>query len=119
MWGMGSPKELEKKKNLHDAAVDALVIVGSEDVFYQQLSDDDRNEFLNRLPKTRTTFLEIEGGNHSGFAHYGPQMIRPLWPSNPIKDGERSITLDEQQDAIVAATITFLVGEDGSKLKKQ
>ena len=108
MWGMGSPKELEKKKNLHDAAVDALVIVGSEDVFYQQLSDDDRNEFLNRLPKTRTTFLEIEGGNHSGFAHYGPQMY-------PI----RSITLDEQQDAIVAATITFLVGEDGSKLKKQ
>lgn len=112
MWGMGSPKELEKKKNLHDAAVDALVIVGSEDVFYQQLSDDDRNEFLNRLPKTRTTFLEIEGGNHSGFAHYGPQI-------HPIKDGERSITLDEQQDAIVAATITFLVGEDGSKLKKQ
>ena len=112
MWGMGSPKELEKKKNLHDAAVDALVIVGSEDVFYQQLSDDDRNEFLNRLPKTRTTFLEIEGGNHSGFAHYGPQMY-------PINDGERSITLDEQQDAIVAATITFLVGEDGSKLKKQ
>ena len=112
MWGMGSPKELEKKKNLHDAAVDALIIVGSEDVFYQQLSDDDRDEFLNRLPKTRTTFLEIEGGNHSGFAHYGPQMY-------PIKDGERSITLDEQQDAIVAATITFLVGEDGSKLKKQ
>jgi predicted alpha/beta-hydrolase family hydrolase len=112
MWGIGKPDELAFDVNLHDATVDALVIVGSEDVFYQQLSEEDRNAFFRKLPKTRTTFLEIEGGNHSGFAHYGPHTF-------PLKDGERSITLDEQQDGVVAATITFLVGEDGSKLKKQ
>lgn len=112
MWGIGKPDELATEVNLHDATVDALVIVGPEDVFYQQLSEEDRNAFFSKLPKTRTTFLEIEGGNHSGFAHYGPQTF-------PLKDGERSITLDEQQDDVVAATITFLVGEDGSKLKKQ
>ena len=112
MWSMGKPDELAADVNLHDANVDALVIVGSEDIFYRQLSEEDRNAFFDKLPKTRTTFLEIEGGNHSGFAHYGPQTF-------PLKDGERSITLDEQQDAVVAATTTFLVGEDGSKLKKQ
>ena len=112
MWGIGKPDELAAEVNLHDATVDALVIVGSEDVFYQQLSEEDRNAFFSKLPKTRTTFLEIEGGNHSGFAHYGPQTF-------PLRDGKRSITLDEQQDNVVAATITFLVGEDGSKLKKQ
>ena len=32
----------------------------------------------------------IEGGNHCGFAHYGPQS----WPA---KDAPRDITLEEQQ----------------------
>ena len=112
MWGMNKPDQFPEGVNLHDSSVDALVVVGSEDPSYKQLSEEDRTAFFSKLPKTRTTFLEIEGGNHSGFAHYGPQTF-------PLKDGERTITLDEQQDATVAATISFLVGKDGSKPKKQ
>jgi hypothetical protein len=45
----------------------------------------------------------IQGGNHSGFAHYGPQRF-------PKIDGERMISLEEQQDAVVRATAMFLLG---------
>lgn len=49
-----------------------------------------------------TYFVTIKGGNHSGCAHYGPQMF-------PIPDGVRSITLDEQQLQMAELTADFLL----------
>jgi hypothetical protein len=49
-----------------------------------------------------TYFVTIKGGNHSGCAHYGPQMF-------PIPDGIRSITLDEQQLQMAEVTADFLL----------
>jgi hypothetical protein len=50
-----------------------------------------------QLPPT-TTFLEISGGNHAGFGWYGPQD----------GDGEATISREEQQAQVVAATLDLL-----------
>ena len=52
----------------------------------------------------RSEFVVIRGGNHCGCAHYGPQT----WPAG---DGDRTITLDEQQRILVNNTVAFLEGE--------
>jgi len=57
------------------------------------------------------SFFNIEGGNHSGFAHYGPQIF-------PRKDGERAITIDEQQKQCVEQTLNFVFGREIGKNKK-
>ena len=44
----------------------------------------------------------LQGGNHAGFAHYGPQRF-------PFADGERRITLEEQQAHAVQHTARFLM----------
>lgn len=49
-----------------------------------------------------TYYVTIKGGNHSGCAHYGPQMF-------PIPDGVRSIALDEQQLQMAEVTADFLL----------
>ena len=51
-----------------------------------------------------THFVTIKGGNHSGCAHYGPQMF-------PIPDGVRSITLNEQQLQMAEVTADFLLNK--------
>eukprot|EP00536_Pseudo-nitzschia_multiseries_P013705 jgi/Psemu1/310187/fgenesh1_kg.603_\ len=60
----------------------------------------------NLSTRTRSFHSEIEmivGGNHSGFAHYGPQFF-------PQKDLERvGITLDEQQAKVVKWTADFIL----------
>ncbi|MCC6905008.1 MAG: alpha/beta hydrolase [Anaerolineae bacterium] len=45
-----------------------------------------------------TTYVAIEGGNHAGFGHYGPQR----------GDNPASISLDEQQAQIVEASVALL-----------
>mmetsp|Transcript_26664 Transcript_26664/g.63954 ORF Transcript_26664/g.63954 Transcript_26664/m.63954 type:complete len:646 (+) Transcript_26664:175-2112(+) len=50
----------------------------------------------------RTLHVMIEGGNHSGCAHYGPQTF-------PVMDGVRTITLEQQQRRTAEATADFLL----------
>ncbi len=49
------------------------------------------------LPPT-TRYVVIEGGNHTGFGHYGPQG----------GDGQAAISTDAQQAQVVAATVELL-----------
>ena len=49
-----------------------------------------------------THHVTIEGGNHAGCAHYGPQMF-------PLPDGIRTITLEQQQRMMAEATVDFLL----------
>jgi len=56
-----------------------------------------------------TFYITIEGGNHSGCAHYGPQTY-------PIRDADRTITLEEQQNQTANLTADFLLG-NYSKLR--
>jgi hypothetical protein len=56
-----------------------------------------------KVPKDCTLkVITIQNGNHSGFAHYGPQFF-------PFPDGERGITLDEQQAQIVQITADYIL----------
>jgi hypothetical protein len=57
-------------------------------------------------PRGRTLYVTIEGANHSGFAHYGPQTY-------PVRDGTRTITLQEQQRIAAEVTADFLLGGSG------
>jgi len=111
MWGMGRAFHLPDN-TLADADVDAVIIVGSEDTYCKKMSTADRHKFEQVLPQNRTTFVQIRGGNHAGFAHYGPQTF-------PIPDGVRAVTLEEQQDAVAKATAGFLRGKIGPKAKKE
>lgn len=99
--------------------VDVLVINASEDA-YANKSKEKRGayeRFKKLLPPEgggtcgRTTYVEIQGGNHSGYGHYGPQLT-------PIPDGTRTITLDEQQKIVVRETADFLLGRSKGKGKK-
>ena len=56
-----------------------------------------------------TFYITIEGGNHSGCAHYGPQTY-------PIRDTDRTITLEEQQNQTANLRADFLLG-NYSKLR--
>ena len=107
---------LDKDKTLRDASVQALVINGSEDNIVNRLSEKDRESFRNSLPPTsregkgkgKTTHTTIEGGNHAGFGHYGPQN----------RDGIRTIALEEQQRIFIEKTVEFLSGNDETKKEK-
>jgi pimeloyl-ACP methyl ester carboxylesterase len=93
--------------NLKESDLSVLVINASNDEVVNQMVRGNEG-FLSKLPpvdgsgKGKTKQYIIEGGNHAGFAHYGPQ----LWP---VKDGERTITLEEQQNKIVKWTVDFLL----------
>jgi hypothetical protein len=64
----------------------------------------------NDLPDDDGFSLEIEmiiGGNHSGFPHYGPQLIPMDW--------ERwGISLGEQQAKVVNLTANFFLESNGN-----
>ncbi|CAJ1965055.1 unnamed protein product [Cylindrotheca closterium] len=91
-----------------------LVINGSNDPFVTDCTDAQKTDFRDCLPPTaagsekktkttkgRTTYVTVEGGNHAGFAHYGPQTY-------PKQDGERTLSIDEQQEAFVQKTLELL-----------
>jgi predicted esterase len=79
-----------------------LAVNSSNDLVVSKLTRGGAKGFLAKLPKTTSTQHCIEGGNHSGFAHYGPQF----WP---VQDGERTITIEEQQKQCFQWTADFLL----------
>jgi len=120
LWGVGSyPNQtMHPCKALRDIAsdVDVLVVNGSNDAIIKAFGGkaawknmEDQLPPAGDVSKGRTTdqgctfYATIEGGNHSGCAHYGPQIY-------PVRDGDRTITLDEQQDQMADLTVSFLLG---------
>ena len=77
-------------------------INGSNDLILRSTSSKSEtlNEDTNR--SNNTISHVIEGGNHAGFAHYGPQMF-------PRPDGDRTITLEDQQKITVNLAADFLL----------
>lgn len=78
-----------------------LVVIGSNDGYWTNMSDEVRKKFKSMLPprNEKSVFIEmIQGGNHAGFAHYGPIP----------GDGELSIRLEEQQKKASHLTALFL-----------
>jgi hypothetical protein len=75
--------------NLADSGLKTLVIYGTEDGVLNKSKLADNTE---KLPADTQT-LVIEGGNHAGYADYGPQQ----------KDGEATISADDQQQQTVNA----------------
>ena len=130
---LGGSSGGEKKGSLKDGTISVLTIDASNDGLIGSLSADDRDSFMkNRMPplendndvtttatttatatptlthRTTAVFTRkvmIDGGNHAGFGHYGPQLF-------PVQDGERTITLDQQQEQIVQAMSNFLLWTD-------
>lgn len=97
IWGAYSSWQVD----LHDSNTSVLVIIGTSDGYWTSQSEDERKHFKSLLPKEngRTVFFEmIQGGNHAGFAHYGPIP----------NDGERTIRVEEQQKKAAKVTALFL-----------
>lgn len=112
LWGISpSIKVLRgiSKKNeilralLKDSAVDVLIINGTEDGIISMASKDSIETILREMQpdgaKGRTTYMTVEGGNHAGFGHYGPET----------RDGKRTITLENQQQTVIEMTLNFLL----------
>lgn len=69
------------------------IAAGNDSVFDSQAYDETRD-----LLPPETTFVTIAGGNHAGFADYGPQS----------GDGVSTISRDEQQRETVEYIASFL-----------
>jgi predicted alpha/beta-hydrolase family hydrolase len=119
LWGVGSyPHQLMHPcKPLRDVTsdVDVLLVNGSNDAILNAFGGKPAwDDMEAKLPPRAvgcvepgqgcTIYKTIQGGNHSGCAHYGPQIY-------PVRDGDRSITLDEQQEHTVKLTADFLLGK--------
>ena len=91
---------LEKKSSNDDPKLatsqQVLILHGDHD----QIVKDDRYALWCSTPD-KISLVQIKGGNHAGFGHYGPQNF-------PYADGERQISLDEQQAFVVTHTVKFL-----------
>mmetsp|Transcript_19236 Transcript_19236/g.53620 ORF Transcript_19236/g.53620 Transcript_19236/m.53620 type:complete len:464 (-) Transcript_19236:349-1740(-) len=109
LWGCGSrPLDYRSCSLADNSSIDVLVLNGSEDRSVNQLSFVQKTDFRAALPPS-AEHRTIRGGNHNGFGHYEK-------PKNKKKDGIRTITLDEQQDITVDATVQFLKNGTKSKL---
>lgn len=75
-----------------DSGTRTLHLVAEHDLVSTQSS---------KAPPKHVTSVEIKGGNHAGFAHYGPHKY-------PRKDGERTISLEEQQSQVIKATADWI-----------
>jgi len=62
---------------------------------------------IGKCPKKSTTVAIIQGGNHAGFGHYGPQTY-------PVPDGERTISHEEQQNETIRHLASYI-----QKIKKR
>jgi len=126
LWGVLSypgPNTYPCKQTLREIKdVDVLVVNGSNDKLIKsaKFEKDKAVNFEKKMPPTssssfadvssgnkrgHTLHVTIEGGNHAGCAHYGPQMF-------PIVDGIRTITLEQQQRQMAEATADFLLGRN-------
>ena len=118
LWGSASyPKHsfCPYRKTLRDLGdMKVLVLNGSEDAIAKSSVFSSPEEYVAKMPPafdernetaaSYTRAVTIEGGNHAGCAHYGPQTY-------PIIDGVRTITLEEQQSQMANLTAKFLLGE--------
>mmetsp|Transcript_25462 Transcript_25462/g.51372 ORF Transcript_25462/g.51372 Transcript_25462/m.51372 type:complete len:549 (+) Transcript_25462:21-1667(+) len=124
LWGVSSyPSEVSHSggcDSLRDVkGMNVLVLCGSNDSYVKLNGPgtEKHEEFLAKLPPMKeekmkfvcddgspgcTYQITIEGGNHAGCAHYGPQMY-------PLPDGQRTITLEEQQTQMAKLTADFLL----------
>lgn len=115
LWGVLQGHEIYgPKQTLRDIpGLDVLVINGSEDGIVDR-TPQKFEKFAAIVPPMRspqcsedkkglTHYVTLEGGNHSGCAHYGPQTF-------PKQDGTRLITLEQQQRQTVETTAEFLLG---------
>lgn len=76
-----------------NGSCDGIIVPSDKGIIYSQ----------SKVPKDCTLkVITIQNGNHSGFAHYGPQFF-------PNPDWERGITLDEQQTQIVQITSDYIL----------
>jgi pimeloyl-ACP methyl ester carboxylesterase len=80
--------------NLTDADLAVTSVYATEDGL---ATLDEIEESAARLPAD-TVFAEVEGGNHAGFGWYGDQA----------GDGEATISREDQQRLVVAATLDLL-----------
>mmetsp|Transcript_26133 Transcript_26133/g.48101 ORF Transcript_26133/g.48101 Transcript_26133/m.48101 type:complete len:321 (-) Transcript_26133:302-1264(-) len=129
LWGVLSYPDSNTypcKRTLQEIKhVDALVVNGSNDEIVKSTvyGKDKFAKFDAKMPPRNcqssadvklgikrgyTHHVSIEGGNHSGCAHYGPQMF-------PLPDGIRTITMEQQQRRTAEATVDFLLDRITSK----
>jgi len=109
----GDEVDLSKEKNLY-----VLAILASEDTIVPPEGNSEtgqpvRKGIDEKCPKRNTQTLIIKGGNHAGFGDYGPQRF-------PYPDGERTISLREQQDITVkhVASLTNKISKRSNKTWK-
>jgi hypothetical protein len=110
MWGVYSLPGL----NLRNSTAQTLLVTATEDGFNWPTNGTQKEDLFQKLPSrvhslddsaASTTFwYEIKGGNHAGFANYGPQYF-----SKP--DGNRTISLEEQHQQIVQVVSRFILGD--------
>jgi hypothetical protein len=74
-----------------------IIVQASNDGYLSFYGDEKQREFQEKF-----TVVRIQGGNHAGVAHYGPQIF-------PMKDGEREIDLMKQQELTAKAIADFLL----------
>ena len=55
--------------------------------------------------RKRISYYNIEGGNHSGFGHYGPQSF-------PRKDGPCVASIEIQQKECMMRTLDFILDRE-------
>mmetsp|Transcript_7858 Transcript_7858/g.14967 ORF Transcript_7858/g.14967 Transcript_7858/m.14967 type:complete len:390 (-) Transcript_7858:311-1480(-) len=102
LWGVNTTQDLERTTS---SKVQALCITASQDGFKGKSMGRGSPDFATAwkdLP--RLQHVEIQGGNHGGFADYPPQSF-------PRPDGVREITLAQQHEQIVQATAKFLLSK--------
>jgi predicted esterase YcpF (UPF0227 family) len=95
-------------------AIQVLTIDCSNDGILLGVSPSGTLDLLRQAAQEHPTrHVVIEGGNHSGFGHYGPQVY-------PKRDGDRiGITLDQQQEQTLKAITTFLSSSNTNSKEKE
>jgi hypothetical protein len=91
--------------DLSGSQMRSVVILGSEDsVVPPEGTVEDGSltrDNLRRFGAPTTKLVVVQGGNHGGFGHYGPQTF-------PRLDNPRTISLEEQQAQVIKHTAAFL-----------
>jgi pimeloyl-ACP methyl ester carboxylesterase len=110
LWGIYSLPGL----NLSNSTAQTLLVTASEDGFRFPDEMSAEKNLFQKLPArvnslddsaASTTFwYDIKGGNHAGFASYGPQHYYKV-------DGNRTISLEEQHQQIVQVVSRFILGD--------
>jgi hypothetical protein len=93
-------------------AVKVLCVDATNDGILGRESPARLSHFKTKMVPPDTVFYTIQGGNHSGFAHFGPQTY-------PRMDGVRSIPLLEQQRQCVKVTASFLLVDDTGNMDRE